>query len=264
MLYDRLKSRIGFRLSGFKGCDLDSTLKLLAECGYSAVELCLEHPQVNPSNPNFIGLNSLKQALKKYRLAASSVSFHGKNELWDLKENYCKAGISLASELEVNLFITGSQTSGGLRNFSRMCDFSNDMINFAGKSGVTLALEPEPGTIIHDTAAALKLMNALQSEDLMLNLDIGHAYLTEKDLIQDILQWDGRIVHTHIEDIKKPEHQHLLPGDGEIDFMQVFRAFEFINYKGYYIIDLFDFSEQADKIARQALPLLLTEVHDEL
>jgi len=258
----KLQDRIGFRLSGFKNEELDPVLSFLAQCGYGAVELGLEHRQLQPDRADFIGVKRLKELLLKCGLTASAVSFHGKRADWALKRYYCEKGIILASELGINVFITGSSIIRTEENFLRMRTFCRDLCRYARQYEVMFAVEPEPDTLIHNSAMARRLIAEIPEEELKINLDIGHSYLTEADLLQDIYQWGRHIVHTHIEDIKMPVHRHLLPGAGEIDFLSVFRAFDDIGYHGYYIIDLFDFADKSKEAAQEAINRLLRKTQN--
>ena len=67
-----------------------------------------------------------------------------------------------------------------------------------------------------------------------------------------------RIVHTHIEDMRKGEHLHLLPGQGEIDLVKIFAALSGIGYKGALALDIYvsDYEKEAPGCAGMIQKLL--------
>lgn len=245
--------KIGFRLSGFRDRKLEEALGVLADAGYDSVELCLEHPELYPQSDRSWDVKRLYRFLRNIRLEPSAVSFHGKQADWEEKKQKCRAGLQVASELEVSCFISGSVQAREEDKFGQMCVFTAEMCRAAEVLGVFFAVEPEPGTIIHGTPDMRALMKAVDSPWLKINFDVGHSYITEEDLYSDIVTWGEDIIHVHLEDIRGKEHRHLLPGQGEIDFRQVLATFNEIAYYGAVTVDLFDIYDNPEMIARLAI-----------
>ena len=62
------------------------------------------------------------------------------------------------------------------------------------------------------------------------------------------------IRHFHLEDIAATRvHQHLIPGDGAIDFTAVMRAIKGIGYEGWLTIELYPYVENPDEAASRGL-----------
>ncbi|MBL7190592.1 sugar phosphate isomerase/epimerase [bacterium] len=250
--------KIGFRLSGFKHQPLETALKSIADCGYQAVELCLEHPDLNPENPHHWSAEQLKPYLRECNLEASAVSFHGKRAGGKEKREKCSYGMKSASDLGVKVFISGSFLGHETVKFEEMCEFTSEMCVEAEKLGIDFAVEPEPGTVIHNSEDMESLIDRVKNPRLKINLDIGHSYLTENDIFDDICKWSGIFVHTHIEDMKRSIHEHLIPGEGDLDFLKIFSIFRSIGYDGYFTIDLFDIFDNPESHARRAFKALET------
>ena len=255
-----IERKIGFRLTGFKRRKLESALQTLAEIGYQGVELCLEHNELDPANRGRWSASRLSKFLYQIGLKASAVSFHGKQSPWDEKMCNCIAGMELANELGVKIFISGSIRGGSPDDFNQMCRFTEEMCHYAQRYNIDFAVEPEPGTVINDSAAMTALLNAVDSPRLKVNLDIGHSYMTEPNLFEDIIRWGKFVVHTHIEDIKCKIHQHLIPGEGELDFKRIFDAFDEIDYSGFFTIDLFDIQDNPEHYAQQGYHALWQQI----
>jgi len=242
-------NKIGFRLSGFKNWNLKDTLKSISKIGYDGIELCLEHPDLHPDNQARQASEQIQDYLSESDLEISAVSFHGKRMTWKDKTRICLYGIELCDSLNVEVFITGSHID--LTSFNNMIHFTRDMCSLAADSNVLLAVEPEPGTVIAGTKEMKLLYENVDNTNLKINLDIGHSFLTEESIFEDIQYWNDRIVHTHIEDTKSGIHRHLIPGEGDIPFNEVFDAFSNIAFNGYYTIDVFDIESDPDYYAKQ-------------
>ena len=87
-----------------------------------------------------------------------------------------------------------------------------------------------------------------------LNFDIGHFYCMNEDpseLVRD--HHLSYLEHFHIEDIAKNRvHNHLIPGQGSIDFRSVLRSIMKKGYDGYLTVELHTNQpnpEQAGKIS---------------
>lgn len=193
-------------------------------------------------------------------LQASAVSFHGKRSGWEEKKRKCRAGLEIAAELEVKTFISGSVLGGNPAAFDELRRFTEYMCGEADKLETNFAVEPEPGTVINGSREMSALMKAVKSPRLKINLDIGHSYLTEEDVCDDIMEWGYNIVHLHIEDIKGKIHRHLPPGEGDLDFKSIFSALDSIDYSGFYTLDLFDILDDPEYFARKGIHALRKEL----
>jgi protein FrlC len=116
-----------------------------------------------------------------------------------------------------------------------------------------LAIEPEPLLVVGSSMEMIEMIDAVGSQQLAVNLDIGHAYLTDDDVVASIHQLGSLIVHLHLEDIRAHVHRHLTFGQGDIDLARVRCALEEIGYGGPYVADLFGIADEASSIAARAL-----------
>jgi sugar phosphate isomerase/epimerase len=121
-----------------------------------------------------------------------------------------------------------------------------ELLVIADAEGVKLALEPEPPHFIVSTADFLNLCGELKY-DLKINFDIGHAFLTDPDIIESVKTLKDKIVHTHVENLRRGEHLHRLPGDGDIDLVKVFAALKSVGFAGALALDIYAY--EYDKIA---------------
>lgn len=113
------------------------------------------------------------------------------------------------------------------------------LCEIAEESGVVLAIEPEPGQMIATVADFHDLKAEVESDVLKMNFDIGHGYLMEADLLEAIKENCGDIAHCHIENMRRGEHIHLPPDEGEIDMEVVLSTLADCGFDGGLALDMY-------------------------
>ena len=78
----------------------------------------------------------------------------------------------------------------------------------------------------------------------------------EVPIAEHLRRWRELLRNVHIEDMRRGVHDHLMFGDGEIDFAPVLAALDEIGYAGGVHIELSRHSHNAVETARQALAFL--------
>jgi sugar phosphate isomerase/epimerase len=97
-------------------------------------------------------------------------------------------------------------------------------------------------------------MHHLDSPAVGMNFDIGHAYCVGDDPASTIPRVAPYIRHFHLEDIAATRvHQHLVPGDGAIDFKAALGAIRAIGYTGWVTVELYPYVDNPDEAATRAL-----------
>ena len=89
-----------------------------------------------------------------------------------------------------------------------------------------------------------------------LTLDLGHAFITEKNVSDSIRKYRDEIVNIHLEDMKKTRHEHLFFGEGNMDFKDIFQTLDDINYSGQVNIELSRHSHNAVETAENAISFI--------
>ncbi len=130
------------------------------------------------------------------------------------------------------------------------------MVEHAERRGVAIGFEPEPGMFIDTMHRYQQLVEQIDATCFHLTLDIGHLHCQGETPIADQIRRCGsRIVNVHIEDMKAGVHEHLMFGDGEIDFPPVIDALREIGYAGGVHVELSRNSHLAPEAARRAMML---------
>lgn len=104
----------------------------------------------------------------------------------------------------------------------------------AGRRGVTILIEPinqrdNPGYFISDLEVGAKVIEAVGSEHVRLQLDLYHRQVTRGDLVHAIR--DYLPISRHIQIANPPDRAD--PGTGEVDFAYLFAEIDRLGYDGW-------------------------------
>jgi protein FrlC len=108
-------------------------------------------------------------------------------------------------------------------------------------AGCQFLIEHEPEHFIRTTDQILELFRRTGGK-VGCNLDVGHLEVAGEPIGGSIERLGGVIRNVHLEDIRGRRHQHLMPGEGEIDFDRARSALAKIGYKGPLTADLYPYA----------------------
>jgi sugar phosphate isomerase/epimerase len=251
--------KFGFRTGGFRGWRIEAILEELARIGFDGAELCLESDDVRPENFTRKQADEIRRLMDGLGLEVASVSYHADAESPNQRLLNTSRSVEVADWIGADvLIINAERIREGEKEaqWRDLVDRLKSLTELAGKRGVNIAVEPEPLLVVSDTDDMLRMMDEVNSPNLKVNLDIGHAYITDPDLPESIKRQGNAIVHAHIEDIKDKIHNHLEIGQGDIDFAAMHAAFMEIGYDGYYVVDLFRLGDDPASVAKRSLTAL--------
>ncbi|MEU8565096.1 sugar phosphate isomerase/epimerase family protein [Streptomyces cyaneofuscatus] len=270
---------LGYGTNGLTDLRLDDALGLLADLGYEGVGLTLDHMHLDPLAPDLaertrqvarrltsLGLRVTVETGARYVLDPRRK--HGPS-LLDPDPDARAArtallvrAVDVAAELgahAVHCFsgITPPDTSTDTA-WKRLTEAITPVLDAADRSGIPLAIEPEPGHLLA-TLADFHHLRALFGDPapLGLTLDIGHCQCLEEaspvQCVQDSAPW---LRHVQIEDMRRGVHEHLPFGDGEIDFPPVLAALAAADYQGLTVVELPRHSHAGPELARTSIAFL--------
>ncbi|MCC7031681.1 MAG: sugar phosphate isomerase/epimerase [Acidobacteria bacterium] len=134
--------------------------------------------------------------------------------------------------------------------------------NASAAAGVTLALELIPNALSRASRLVQWLEDDLELPGAGICLDVGHANMTG-DVMEAVETCSGHIVTTHLHDNGGGRDEHLVPGQGAIDWEGVLMAFQKVGYDGAWIFELAPAADAPAVLrraarARETLERLLT------
>jgi sugar phosphate isomerase/epimerase len=284
--WDRWKDRLAFSTNSFKKRTLQQAISDIAACGYAGCEVMADQPHMTPFDMSTRDVLDLADTINDAGLVVSNVNAftgffasepfpHGRPtgdtyaptwidpdpERVKLRVDHTLASIRLAAALGAD---SVSLQPGGpmIRSTEprevlgqRFADGIRRCLKTAKTNDITLTIEPEPGLMLETTAEyiAWKEQHFADEPLVSMNFDIGHAFCVGEDPAAVARELAGQYVHVHLEDIAATKvHQHLIPGDGAIDFVALFEALDGANYGGWVSVELYPFMDDPAAVARRA------------
>jgi sugar phosphate isomerase/epimerase len=267
---------LGYNTNGFAHHCLDGALEVIAELGYEGIAITVDHFVLDPFDHRWKDeAERVRECLESYRLRSvieTGARFYlnprHKHQPTLVSptpdERICRMGY-LHRCIEI-AHILGSDAVS-FWSGAPIDDASEDVLwerlitgcryLAAQAHGVRLAFEPEPGMFIDTMAKFAELQQRLHPSPLGLTLDIGHLHCQgETPIAEQIHRWKDVLWNVHIEDMRQGVHDHLMFGDGEIDFPPVLRALDEVGYQGGVFVELSRHSHDAVRTAERSLAFL--------
>lgn len=169
--------------------------------------------------------------------------------------------VNLAAEADASCmsFWSGTPTDKAAPHalMDRLVDGCKRLADVAAAKKVRLAFEPEPGMFIDTMDKFAELHGRVNHPAFGLTLDIGHLVCNgELPVSRHIREWKHALWNVHIEDMKHGVHDHLMFGEGEVDFADAFAGLKEIEYAGGAYVELSRHSHDAVNTARKAKAFL--------
>ena len=269
---------LGYNTNGLAHHDVFDAVHLLAEIGYRGAAITIDHAALSPhasySQQRVIRMSRLLESLEMRSVIETGARFlldpREKHEPTLLSASpaarirridFYKYAIDCAAALGSDCV---SLWSGVLRDaltppqaLDRLVAGLQPVLEYAAGQGVTIGFEPEPGMFIATMPQFEELLDHIDAPDLRLTLDVGHLHCQgETPIDAAIRRWAPRLVNVHLEDVRAGVHEHLMFGEGEIDFPPVLRALGDAGYRGGLYVELSRHSHEGPVAARRAFEFL--------
>lgn len=277
--------RFAFNTIGCADHALGDAIDLIGEAGYQAVVLTLNSHHMNPFQE---GWEKRAEALRDTLVAADLSLVVDANARFLLNPRdrhepsllsadeagrarrieYISRAIKVCSICggEAVTFTAGrakrgvSQANAGVW----LLDGLKQIAEIAAAEGVHAALEPEPGHIVatlDDYSLVRDTMKQMTDAPLRLSLDTGHVFITaDRAPHQAVKEFAPILSLITVADMKRGEHAHLLPGEGDVAIDTVLQAAQDVGYEGIMAVKLPRDSFRADATIPDALDALFASL----
>lgn len=270
--------KIGYNTNGFAHHRLTDALQILGELGYQSVAITLDFHSLNPFAADPLPhLEEIRRLLDRFRM--SCVIETGARFLLDRYrkhqptlldsdegERSRRMGMLLRAieyahhlNAEAVSFWSGAgpEDESSEKQWQRLIDSCRWLSDHAARKKVRLAFEPEPGMLVATMKDFETLHRQVDHSQFGLTLDIGHLHCQGEGPIPAIIhRWKHVLWNVHLEDMKQGVHNHLMFGEGEMDFEGIAAALRHIHYQGGVHVELSRHSHDAVNIAEQAIIFL--------
>lgn len=268
---------LGYNTNGFAHHRLEDAIAILADLGYEGVAITLDHHALNPFDSGFAtqaqeiraqlkrsGLRSVIETGARFlldpRRKHQPTLLCPESELRQQRFEFLERAVVLAAFLGAEAVSFWSGTSDadepGDDTMKRLADGCRSLSELAAKHNVRLGFEPEPGMFIDTIEKFAALFARVDHPNFGLTLDVGHLHCMDEPIILSIFRWQHVLWNVHIEDMRRGMHEHLMFGEGDLDFDQVFGALTAADYRGGVFVELSRHSHDAVCTAEKARCLL--------
>ncbi|NIH83151.1 EboA domain-containing protein [Amycolatopsis granulosa] len=265
---------LGYGTNGFANHRLDDALAIIADLGYTAVALTLDHQHLDPYAHDLAACVD-RLAARLDTLGLRCVVETGARFLLDPWHKHEPTLVSEDADKRLDFLARAIRVAGGLgadcvsfwsgvstvdhdTAWRRLRERMPAVLAEADRRGVRLGLEPEPGMLVETLSDALRLRTELgEPEPLGITLDVGHCVAVEEvDAATCLRRAGGLLVNVQLDDMRPGVHEHLEFGDGELDLPATLAALDEIGYRGVAAVELPRHGHAAPQVARTALTAL--------
>jgi sugar phosphate isomerase/epimerase len=272
--------RLGYNTNGLAHHRLLDAIELLADEGFASVAITLDAGALDPfEEPEFLArqVRQVRSALD--RLGLARVVETGARYLLnprlkhdptlmdpdparrEIRIDFLRRAIDLATALgaEAVSFWSGKSPAavGEAEGMHRLAEAVRPVLHHAERRDMALAFEPEPGMFIDTLDRFSRLDERIRHPLMDLTIDVGHVHcLAEGDIGERLRAWHSRLRNVHIEDMVEGVHEHLMFGDGTIDFPPIIRTLHEIAYSGGIHVELSRHSHMAVDALRASVAFL--------
>lgn len=254
---------------------LVESIKRIAELGYDAVEIWGGRPHAYPEDMSDLKINEIKKCISEYNLKISglipaqfryptNLSIEDK-KMREASIFYINQAIDVADRLGIRYISVcpGFTLFGQSRElgFNLFKDSLYKILEHAAKfNDIEILIEPAhrfETDIIIFIEDSLRLLKEMNKSNLGLVLDTGHINVNKESFSDAVRLLRNYIKHIHMDDNHGYNDDHLIPGEGNINFEKVILDLKKINYKGFLTVELgFGYTIDPDKAVYQSLKYL--------
>lgn len=266
----------GYSTNAFTRFGLEQAIEKIADLGFSGVEIMCDRPHLYPPDYDTDRVDAIRSLLARHRLCVTNLNSFTLFAVGDTylpswieqdaerrqqRIEHTRQCLKMASALGAkNISVPpGGPLNGASRNESMMLFHHGieAVVPLAEELNVRLLVEPEPGLMIERTSEFLDFIRRIRSPMVGVNFDIGHFFCAGENpaaAFETLFEWVG---HVHIEDIGRSRiHQHIVPGDGAIDFSEILQVMQRFGYAGDISLELYPYVNEPEAAGAASLQYL--------
>jgi sugar phosphate isomerase/epimerase len=274
--------KLAYSSNAYMRFPIDEAIRRIADLGYQGIELMFDTPHAWPEDVGPKDIERISGLLDKSGLGISNVNAFMMNKINDSRQPYWHPSWiepdkdyrqiridhtirSLSMAADIGAKHISTEPGGPIESEDQrgeatatFVEMLKPVLEHAASVGVKLMIEPEPGLLIVNLAQWQDLRSRIDSTAMGLNYDVGHFFCVSDPLGDSIETLGEQSDHVHVEDIAASRvHHHLIPGDGAIDFREVFDALQRVGYDDWITVELYPFVADPDNAGRRARDHLL-------
>lgn len=231
---------IGYSTWSTKKMPVEQAIREMSRIGFDAVEIDLDQKGGSPLDEiDAARRREIKRLLDDTGLVLSGFVSAHRNQITGEEANLAGRDVYLR-ELDLALDLAQGNhipvmdvAMGGkegqweeLKN--RIVDGVRETVRLSAERGVTVALEPHSGNAVNTPERMRWIVDQVDSPYCKVNFDISHFNVIGIPIEESVRQMAPISAHTHIKDEtgRFPNHQFLIPGEGDFDYVRYLTAMQ--------------------------------------
>lgn len=266
--------KIAMFTAAYSNYPLERAFAAAAKYGYDGIEIGGFRPHAFAPDLLNGGAAKIRQMSKNYGLPIVSYAPENTGSPYSLvfedpKMNkisleYFKMTLDAAKEIESEYCMLACNHPGFGRNKEDVkklfIENMKVLSEHAEKIGQTIILEPVTpyeGTIIVSSDDVRWVMDQVDSPRFKCMLDLAAPYTYGEPICSYFEKMGADCKHIHFIDCEKTSEDHLIPGDGEMDFSRIVSYLKEIEYDGYLSLELFSrYASEPDYAAQRGYKVI--------
>ena len=123
---------------------------------------------------------------------------------------------------------------------ARLVDRFGELGLHAKRRGVTVMAEPHVSSALRNPDHVLWLLEQVGSPAFKIDLDTSHFHTQGMDIGPVIEKLGPHTAHVEVKDERglAPDHQFLIPGEGNCDYVKILKALDGVGYDGFVDVEI--------------------------
>lgn len=237
--------RLAFSAWAMPKLPVAEQIAIVREAGYRGIELVhAPNGNLDASQLDAAARREIKGQLHEAGLTATAMAAHGNPLVPEADAEMARVGtaIDLAADLGIPYVVTMAFGQPDeyedvreqvAQRFARLAEHG-------ARRGVIVCLEPHVGQAFDTAEKCLWLVERIYSPSFRLNFDNSHFEVMGVDQDDYLPALLPVSVHTHLKDQRgrSPEHEFLVPGEGEFDYARYLKAMAEGGYAGWVTVEI--------------------------
>jgi sugar phosphate isomerase/epimerase len=270
--------RFGYSTNAFVKFSTFEAVEKVSQLGFAGIEIMCDRPHVYPPDFSPEKVARLKTLVEEKGLKITNLNsftlfavgdtylpswIEPSAERRQIRIDHTLQCLRLASRLgSKNISVPPGGPLGEMSRKEAFLHFYRGLEKvtpLAEELRVKILVEPEPLLLMENSIQFQEFIREVRSPSVGLNFDIGHFFCAGEDpavAFQELFQWIG---HVHVEDIAQSRvHNHLIPGQGVIDFLVILKTIKRMNYRGDISLELYPYVDTPVEAGREGRAYLLS------
>lgn len=269
--------RVSLFSTGFASWPLERTFQAAARCGYDGVDVGGFRPHAYPPDV-LAGVNGGASAILSYvqKYQVPIVSYVPENtgsphsfvfrerELNDISVEYFKQSVEAAKAIEAPMVMFAINMPGfGIDREYLKRQVVEDLKVISGHAadlGVTVILEPVTpyeGKLCCSSDDVKYFLDEVDNDALQVVLDLACPLTCGEPMSEYWEKMPGAVREIHFIDAEPDCEDHLIPGDGSMDWPRIVNYLRSVDYDGYLALELFSrYGNEPDFAAERGIEVI--------